>query len=500
MGYMSTLGCIMILPYFPVAAAATNTSNTSFDPATSTGECININECRTVTDILWSCLSVVLICTWVAIHPNIPHVETHPAVVVYQNLELMVIALLAPELIILWAMRQWISARDIAKEFGKYGWGKTHGFFLLMGGFTLYDGDKFRGYIWEEYERYDANRYLDEIMYYRKGLQKVFDDADSLPGDAKTQPKKPEESQLLPILDYLFIHGYITLTEDEIKGKSQGDIISKSIAIIQTTWFLLQTITRATQGLAITEIEIVTVAFALLNFGTFFLWWNKPLRVRHPVRVTWRQKEWDQDLANRIWSYGPPSLASVVHKGTVALVEYITEMDADTIPKLIMWLICLPFFIPWHIFGVGVEILGGNLLRLLPDVLFSTRLHRQPLLMYIAVYSVAGLFGVIHCVPWVFSEAFLFPTDVEQLLWRVSAVAVSAAPIGMGSIHWYAQARKGTSSNWVEKVVVGFAVVLGISYIVARLALLVLALTTLRNLPQSAYKTVQWTTYIPHIG
>ncbi|EEB93709.1 hypothetical protein MPER_07599, partial [Moniliophthora perniciosa FA553] len=141
---LPTLDCIMILPHFLVAS--TNTSDTPFDSAPGT------------------------------------------AVVVYQNLELMVIALLAPELIILWAMRQWISARDIAKEFGKYGWGKTHGFFVLMGGFTLYDRDTFRGYIWEEHEKYEANTYLSEIMYYRGELQKAFDDADSLYGDAKTRP------------------------------------------------------------------------------------------------------------------------------------------------------------------------------------------------------------------------------------------------------------------------------------------------------------------------
>ena len=94
-------------------------------------------------------------------------------------------------------------------------------------------------------------------------------------------------------LEFLVAKGYITLTEDEIKDKSHADFISKAIAVIQTTWFIMQVIARAVDGLAITELEIITVGFAILNFGTYFLWWNKPLRVRHPVRVYWRQREMD---------------------------------------------------------------------------------------------------------------------------------------------------------------------------------------------------------------
>jgi hypothetical protein len=88
---------------------------TPFDPVT--GECVDINGCRTVFGILWSCLSVIFICTWVAIHPNIPKVGVHPAVVFYQDLEMMLIALLVPEFMILWAMRQRASAKAVGRKF-----------------------------------------------------------------------------------------------------------------------------------------------------------------------------------------------------------------------------------------------------------------------------------------------------------------------------------------------------------------------------------------------
>ena len=39
----------------------------------------------------------------------------------------------------------------------------------------------------------------------------------------------------------------------------------------------------------------------------------------------------------------------------------------------------------------------------------------------------------------------------------------------------------------------------GLLYIIARAVTLVLALTSLRDLPPGAFDTVHWTTFIPHI-
>jgi len=57
------------------------------------------------------------------------------------------------------------------------------------------------------------------------------------------------------------------LRKDDIMGeaimdRSKGDALSKGIAILQTGWFILQCIARKIQGLAVTELEVVTLAFA----------------------------------------------------------------------------------------------------------------------------------------------------------------------------------------------------------------------------------------------
>jgi hypothetical protein len=78
---------------------------------------------------------------------------------------------------------------------------------------------------------------------------------------------------------------FILPTTEEIRDRSKGDGLSKALAVGQTGWFVAQCISRWAAGLATTEIELVTLAFAALNVIIYFLWWNKPLDVRYAVPV-----------------------------------------------------------------------------------------------------------------------------------------------------------------------------------------------------------------------
>ncbi|ESK85406.1 hypothetical protein Moror_5910 [Moniliophthora roreri MCA 2997] len=507
----------MILLYalsrsLPPSTLATSTNTSSlFDPVT--GECIDINGCRTTTGILWSCLSVILICTWVAIHPNIPRVGTHSAVVVYKNIEHMVIAILAPEIIILWAMRQWYSARAIAEKYKGYGWGMSHAFFIIMGGFALYEGDTFHGYLWNDqdeiyaednkkpYSGYDEKlkEYIEQIKMHIQRAQGHPPQGNTPISNLVNTNQSQESINLLEkstpepscLLEYFLQKGYITLTEDEIKDKSHADFITKSIALIQTTWFILQVAARATEGLTVTELEVVTVGFALLNFGTYFLWWNKPLRVQYPVRVTWQQ----QELHMTSWSsQSKRSWMGAIPEGIAAIWRYIIEGDAkpENVPFAIQ-LIFLPLWMTWSIISACLDLF-------LDDQSFthefSTRLEEDPLQLYLTVYTIAAAFGAIHCIPWMFQ----FPTQIEQLLWRICAVAVAAAPVAMGCFHWWMKKLVDSNPEWLNLSIGITAYLLGISYIFFRLTLIILALMALRDLSPSTYQTIQWTTLVPHIG
>jgi len=78
------------------------------------------------------------------------------------------------------------------------------------------------------------------------------------------------------------------ITEEDIEDRSKGDVLFKLIAILQTSWFIIQCIARGQQRLALTELELVTLALASLNAVTFAIWWHKPLGVQEPVKIYWK--------------------------------------------------------------------------------------------------------------------------------------------------------------------------------------------------------------------
>lgn len=105
----------------------------SSNVAASSQRCSDIANCRTLDDIVKSCLGTILACVWFAVHRNIPaptlkssrnsnyfvktaqcvwsviRSQTEPAMVFF-------VALLAPEWILAWALRQAFNAWKLASE------------------------------------------------------------------------------------------------------------------------------------------------------------------------------------------------------------------------------------------------------------------------------------------------------------------------------------------------------------------------------------------------
>ena len=120
------------------------------------------------------------------------------------------------------------------------GWTKTHGHFIQMGGFMLFEGDIPKGVL---------------------------------------TPKTFSELLTKEIIEFP------TVTVEEIKDCSKADGFSKTITLGQTLWFVVQCIARRAQDLDLTPVELLTLSLAGINGVMYFLWWNKPMDVRCPVRV-----------------------------------------------------------------------------------------------------------------------------------------------------------------------------------------------------------------------
>ena len=75
------------------------------------------------------------------------------------------------------------------------------------------------------------------------------------------------------------------ITEEQTKDKGKSGVLGKVIAVAQTTWFVVQCIARHYKGLVVTQLEVVTIAFAALNFMTYALWWHKPSDVDCAISI-----------------------------------------------------------------------------------------------------------------------------------------------------------------------------------------------------------------------
>src|SRR6266571_4578218 len=77
---------------------------------------------RTLFEITWSCLSTIILCAWTAVHPNVPPRSKWKAR--WNRLELMFWMIVAPELVLAWAVRQFFAAKDIRDTYNNSREGK----------------------------------------------------------------------------------------------------------------------------------------------------------------------------------------------------------------------------------------------------------------------------------------------------------------------------------------------------------------------------------------
>ena len=133
------------------------------------------------------------------------------------------------------------------------GWTKTHGHFIQMGGFMLFEGDNPKGVMTPDIFK--------ELL----------------------EEKKIE---------------FPNVTVEEIEDRSKSDGFSKMIALGQTLWFVAQCIARRAQHLDLTLVELLTLSLAVLNGVMYFLWWNKPMDVRCSVRVYLLDKSYMPNMSD----------------------------------------------------------------------------------------------------------------------------------------------------------------------------------------------------------
>ena len=255
--------------------------------------------------------------------------------------------------------------------------------------------------------------------------------------------------QLLHARQFGIIDRLPRLTEEQLDDRNKGDALVKLIAIVQIGWLVVELITRRVRNLASTQLEVFTLAFAICSLVTYGILFKKPQDAKVPIDVPARRHPTAAEMA-QLTSEGPR--------------QY--------------WIVRINYWMPNNSF------------------------HQRSWPVFpIAIGAGSILFGCIHLIAW----NFAFPTNTEQLLWRIAAIITTISPllsvavyhIGSSSnlLRNVAYARFGpTGLNNLLVLLQGLMVV---PYVAARMYILVEIIRTLYFLPPTAY-VATWTKNAPY--
>ncbi len=394
-----------------------------------------VKQCdqRGTLDIIWGCSTTLFLCLWVMLHLNVPAKTDGFWTLIFRKSRWLLFGALAPETLLLASAGQWASAKRSKvdmKALGHDQWSMAHGFYADSGGFVLQPPD---------YGPFPVT--AKQVHYLVKGKY----------------IKVPE------------------ISEKEILDKSKADQTTKTIACLQSGWFVTQCLARAIEHLPVSPLEITTCAIILCTATTYFFWLNKPLNVLTPTILnldcgiaevlTQERESAEKPFWNTPMDFAEPEIYTL-----------------DQWPRLSR--LCGPYKKP--------------LVRIPND--------RNPQLFNVYHHAYLGLlvccFSTISFIEW----NFHFPTEQERLIWRICCVLAEASLF----IHGVSEriAYWNTSHHIPLRYIEGYKVlwpwnlvffVPGTLYFFARMLLVALAFSSLRSLPHGSYINVEWSNFVPHM-
>ncbi|CAG8679384.1 7869_t:CDS:2 [Acaulospora colombiana] len=361
-------------------------------------------------------------------HPNVPFpydTRNVPFRMLYSSwsflryrLPFFVMSLIVPEWILSLAVQQWLATRKIMKEGGFYAYRVQQGQF-------------------------------DEPCY----------------------PLSPETMIELVRMKHIQLP-----TDEEIEDRNKSNWLAKIIVLIQTGWFVTQCVARGANDMPLTELEIVTLAYTIVNFGTSLAWWSKPRNVSWPIPILM------------------PGATPLQQGDKKNDVEGMYNKDWE---KAARWLL------PGFDADIDVES------RKAVPTFYSGKTSKTTgnwALSNLAILIAGIAFGGIHCLAW----SYPFPSRTEQILWRYSAIVMIIVPIVL-CLSTVAVLVKRNYENQGDMLSSGCADAIArplfyislfpgaFMYVSARVITLFLAFKTLDALPDAAFRTVPFTKLIPHV-
>jgi hypothetical protein len=396
----------------------------------------------------------------------------------------MLVTVLAPEILLAKNVGDLTAVKLDLKELQDWAakdgvpWTRTHSLFANMGGFVIRRSSPERAVTTTSPEAETAPLEQNPTESKNPSIAEH-----GLSADASSQPVLihllTQDIVLLRSKGLLPKLPYITL--EEINDKSKSDSLVRVITVVQIIWIVIQTIARAFRSLAISQLEVAVIAFAICAIIIYGINWEKPKGVQVPITII---------------SYPGP-----FPKDTIKIVESDREAANNLFTLLIMFLELL--------FTCGAD--SDSVKKWPLGKPISNAYNREvPWIMDTVGFSKGDIFGLflgttvfsaVHIAAW----NFVFPTPVESLLWKIAAVLCTTMGLVFGGGIVILAYLSNKSLGYIdEKYIIELLVpiaflLLVVSYVVCRLFLVVEIFRCLCFLPPSAY-VATWATNVPHVA
>lgn len=407
----------------------------------------------------------------------------------------MLVALIAPELLVAWALRQSLAARDIEKDCRNHRWPVnsqiTDKLDLVMFGHLDVDTENGCG---GDMANVELLRNVQQEPGQGNGISEGhFESPLQVEAWTRTHAFFGWMGGFLlyinhtprgPLTPHELFHcvrrGYIdmpTITQQEIEDKSKSDCLSKGFFVLQLAWFVIQLGVRIVYQLPTTQLEINTLSVTTLSLVAYCCWWKKPKDVRQPYHVHWKMacqgpKTLTHDMENS-------ARETVYHNsGMHQLVNLVPILREKHKASFLAW---------------ARRVSSRGCYPLDVDVRTNT--------MVGVTVSLCGMvFGALHWLAW--NSAF--PTQVQQTLWHAASLVITFVPVAFTVFCSIEAFRHRFSHEKFHSFRPGLKIRLVSSpllatYVVARLVVLVLMFLSLRSPPDGIYDAICWTSLVPHV-
>ncbi|KAK3292653.1 uncharacterized protein B0H64DRAFT_477768 [Chaetomium fimeti] len=376
----------------------------------------NADTTRGTLSIIKTCLVTIFACTWTIQHLNVPAAHDGEWRRFFRVCKWMLVTILLPEFILAHAIMELVLAVEAMRHmkrtsFSTPGWGQIAVVYPRWLALLVDSPNR-----WPALRSMLGQKPVDRLAY-EEQQRRPSTTSSSQPSTTSSSQSEEHPSHMVrwtlthayfanmggfvfspgPIAvpltgEYLAsFYGHFDLpkiTEDEIKDRSKTDGLAKAFSVFQISHLVLSLIVRRSQGLPSSQLEILTLAFAICGVVTYAVYWYKPKDVAVPISVR---------------------------------TKYGEDEPGRALPRL------TTFESFWRVVTNNKDDRSRPLGRVPNDNIPVNRAGFAHTATFLLAF-VSAAFASLHAVAWDFD----FPTAAEATIWHVCTIlTITLPPLGL---------------------------------------------------------------------